>query len=76
MVLDSSPVAVTSPSLFAPALSKEFLDIQENIESGFTLKRVRDLTRTYSQMHRTDKTQNAGQLFGQFGRIVEQSFTN
>ena len=35
--------------------SKEFLDIQANIESGFTLKRVRDMTRTYSQMHRTDK---------------------
>ena len=24
-------------------------------ECGFTLKRVRDKTRTYSQMHRTDK---------------------
>ena len=35
--------------------SKEFLDIQETRECRFTLKRVRDLTRTYSQMHRTDK---------------------
>ena len=51
----SSPVAVTSPSDFAPALSKEFLDIQATIECGFTLKRVRDMTKTYSQMHRTDK---------------------
>ena len=34
---------------------KEFLDIQATIECGFTLKRVRDMTRTYSQMHRTDK---------------------
>ena len=28
---------------------KEFLDIQAAIECGFTLKRVRDMTRTYSQ---------------------------
>ena len=40
---------------FAPALSKEFLDIQATIECEFTLKRARDTTRTYSQMHRTDK---------------------
>ena len=40
--------AVTSPSDFTPALSKEFLDIQAPIECGFTLKRVRDMTRTYS----------------------------
>ena len=40
---------------FAPASSKEFLDIQATIECGFTLKRVRDMIRTYSQMHRTDK---------------------
>ena len=44
MVLGSSPVAVTSP-----ASSKEFLDIQATIECGFTLKRVRDMTRTYNQ---------------------------
>ena len=31
------------------------LDIQATIECGFTLKRVRDMIRTYSQMHRTDK---------------------
>ena len=48
-------VAVTSPSDFAPASSKEFLDIQATIECGFTLKRVRDMRRTYSQMHRTEK---------------------
>ena len=48
MVLGSSPVAVISPSDFAPASSKEFLDIQATIECGFTLKRVRDMTRTYS----------------------------
>ena len=32
-----------------------FLDIQANIECWFTLKRVCDMTRTHSQMHRTDK---------------------
>ena len=34
------------------ASSKEFLDIQATIECGFTLKRVRDMIRTYSQMYR------------------------
>ena len=48
VVLASSPVAVTSLSDFAPASSKEFLDIQATIECGFTLKLVRDMTRTYS----------------------------
>ena len=47
MVLGSSPVSVTSPSDFAPASSKEFLDIQAYIECGFTLKRVPDMIRTY-----------------------------
>ena len=45
--MGSSPVAVTSPSDFAPASSKEFLDIQATTECGFTLKLVRDMTRTY-----------------------------
>ena len=49
MVVGSNPVAVTSPSDFAPASSKEFLDIQATIECGFTLKRVRDMIKTYSQ---------------------------
>ena len=42
-------------SNFAPASSKEFLDIQVTIECGYTLKRIRDIIRTCSQMHRTDK---------------------
>ena len=46
---------------------KEFLDIQATIECGFTLKRVRDMIRTYSQMHRTNKYSNTAQSFGQFG---------
>ena len=48
MVLGSSPLAVTSPSDFAPAWRKEFLDVQTNIDCGFTLKRVRDMARRYS----------------------------
>ena len=55
MVLGSSPVAVTSPSDFTLASSKEFLDIQATIECGFILKCVRDMIRRYSRMHRTDK---------------------
>ena len=55
MVLGSSPVAVTPPSDFAPASSKEFFDSEATIECGFTLKSVRDMTRTYSQMQGTDK---------------------
>ena len=34
-----------------PALSKEFLDIQATKECGFTLKRICDMTRTYSFYH-------------------------
>ena len=32
----------------APALSKEFLDIQATVECGFTLKFVRDMIKTYN----------------------------
>ena len=46
--MSSSPVAVTKTSDFAPVSSKEFLDIQATIECGFTLKRIRDMTRRYS----------------------------
>ena len=62
MVLGSSPVTVTSPSDFAPASSKEFLDIQATVECGFTLKRVRDMTRTYSPKYQylINKRQGVG----------------
>ena len=43
---------------------KEALDIQVTIECGFTLKRVRDMIITYSQMHCTYKYSQ--QSFGQF----------
>ena len=36
---------------FMPASSKKFLDIQATIECRFTLKRVRDMARTYSQIY-------------------------
>ena len=32
----------------APLSSKKFLDIQANIEYGFTVKRVLDMIKTYS----------------------------
>ena len=67
--MGSNPVAVTSPSDFAPASSKEFLDIQATIECGFTLKRVPDMIITYSQMHRTDK-------FSQHSSIIWPAWLN
>ena len=51
MVVSLSPVAVPETSDFAPASSKEFLDIQATAECGFTLKRVLDVTRTQHQLH-------------------------
>ena len=80
MVLGSSPVTVTSPSDFAPASSKEFLDIQATVECGFayvtwqehtvidygfTLKLVQYMIITQSQMYFTDKSSQHN-LFGQF----------
>ena len=55
MVLGTIPVAGTSTSDFGPVSSKEFLDIQSNIERVFTMRRVHDMTRTYSQMDCADK---------------------
>ena len=55
MVVGSSPVAVTETSDIALVSIKEFLDIQANRECRFTVKCVRNMTGTYSQMHRTDK---------------------
>ena len=54
----SSPVESHCSHLIsdiAPDLSKVFLDIQATIDCRFTLKYVRDMIRTYNQMHRTDK---------------------
>ena len=63
MVLDSSPVAVTKTSDFAPAKSKEFLDIQATIECGFTLKSVRDMAEYTVKCTIQISTQNTVQSF-------------
>ena len=55
MVLGSSLAAVFYTSDFVPASSKEFLDFLATIECVFTLKLVRHMMRTYSQIDRTDK---------------------
>ena len=49
MDVGSSPVAVTYTPDIASVLSKEFLDIQATIECGLTLKRMRDIIKTYSE---------------------------
>ena len=48
----------------APVSSKQFLDIQVSLECGFTLKRVRGMVRTHSQMHRTDKYSQHSSVIG------------
>ena len=47
--------AVTQVSDFVPVSRKELLEIQVTIGCGLTLKHVCDMTRNYSQIHRTDK---------------------
>ena len=47
----SSPVAVTKTSDIASVSSNEFLDIQTTIECRFTLNRLRDMIRAYSQIN-------------------------
>ena len=73
VVLGSSPVAVTSPSDFAPASSKEFLDIQATVECGFTLKRVRDMTRTHSQIK--DKVKTVMRVQKQSSEVYKKSYS-
>ena len=55
VVAGSSSVGVTINSDFAYASSKDFLDIQALIECWFNLKQVRDMIKTYSQVHGKDK---------------------
>ena len=47
--------------------ARSSLTFRQTIECGFTLKLVRDMIITYSQMSCTDKYHNTAQLFGQFG---------
>ena len=49
------PLQSIKTSDMAPVSRKEFLDIQAKIECGFTLNCLRDMIKTCSQMHRTDK---------------------
>ena len=55
VVVGLRPVPVTKTSDIETVSSKEFLDKQANIECGHTLKCVRDMIITYSQIYRTDK---------------------
>ena len=54
MVEDSIPVAVKT-SDFTSLLSKELFQIHATIECGITLKPVRHMVITYSQMYSNDK---------------------
>ena len=42
------PVRKSPEKVFTPPSSKEFLDIQETTECGFTVQRAREMIRTYS----------------------------
>ena len=53
--LGSNHVTVNQILDIDPFSSKEFFDIQATTERRLTLKSVRDMTGTYSQIHRTDK---------------------
>ena len=55
---------------------QEFLDIQETIQCGFTLKQLRKMIGTCSQIHRKISFHNTAQSFSQFDPIIEYSFTN
>ena len=57
----------------APASSKELIVIQETVECRFTLKLVRDMIKTYSQMHRTGKYSQQSSIIwpvGTNGRVL------
>ena len=55
MVLGSSPVAVTSPSDFTPASSKEFLDIKATIRVWIHSETCMWHDKNKQSKHRTDK---------------------
>ena len=50
-----SPIEVIYTSDIVLISSKKFLDIEANIERGFSLKCVSDIIRLYSQMHLIEK---------------------
>ena len=55
MVVGLCSFAATKSSGILPISRKEVINIQANIERGFTLKDVRDMIGTYSQVSGTDK---------------------
>ena len=55
LIYKLSGSAVTKTSDIPLVSSNKFLGIQVTIECGFTLKRICDIIRTYSQIHCTDK---------------------
>ena len=61
---------------FPPGACKEFIDIQATIEPGFTLKRVRDMTRPYGQIHRTDKYPEHSSIISQVCQMEECLLTS
>ena len=63
MVLGSSAVAVTYSSDFAPALSKEFLDIQVTIEVGQDYLTINELSKKSNDQN----FKIANELHCQFG---------
>ena len=54
--------------------SKGSLDIQATIECGLTLKRVRDMIRTYNQMHRSNLARLSIAPFSHLVKCTVQSF--
>ena len=69
MVVILVPGAVISTLDIATVSSKQFLNIQANIECGFSLKHVRDKRITYSQMNRKDK-------YSEFSSIIWSVWPN
>ena len=67
MAVGSSPVAVSSTSGFATVSSKEFLDIPETIECGFSLELLKDVIEHTVRCTAWISPRNAPQTFDQFG---------
>ena len=59
---------------FCACLSKEFLDIQATIECGFTLKHIRDMTRTCSQENASSRNIFVEQILANFLRSLYLDF--
>ena len=64
-----------NPNSIAARMSRNSL-LKADAKCGFTLKHVRGMTRTYSQIRCTDKYSERSSKFGQFGQMVECLFKN